>query len=82
MESFEIMSWRRAELFRPSPSVRSAIQSDEDLPFDMNQVLTADGQVSISRVLGQVALRPRSLPGLVRLGQAESGRRGIARAVS
>ena len=42
---------------------------DEDLPFDMNGVFTDEGRVSIPRVIGQLAQRPQSLPGLVRLGK-------------
>jgi hypothetical protein len=40
--------------------------------MDMSQVFTDEGQVSIPRVLGQVALRPQSLPGLIRLGKNSS----------
>lgn len=41
---------------------------DEDLPLDMDRILS-NGQVSIPRVLGQVARRPQALPGLMRLGK-------------
>jgi len=69
MESFEILlqagGWG-------SPAVAIRAVSDvagEDLPLDMNRVFTEDGKVSIPRVLGQVALHPQSVPGLVRLGK-------------
>ena len=43
--------------------------SDENLPIDFNRVVTKEGDVSISRVLGEVARRPRVLPSLVRFGR-------------
>jgi adenosylhomocysteine nucleosidase len=42
--------------------------ADEALPLDFNRVLTEDGDVSIKRVLAQVAARPASLPALIRFG--------------
>jgi nucleoside phosphorylase len=67
MESCIIMSCAQRELV-PAIALRAISDtSDEDLPFDFNKVLTGGGQVSISRVLGQVALGPRSLRALVRL---------------
>jgi adenosylhomocysteine nucleosidase len=69
MESFEIL--REAQgAGVPAVAIRSISDTlDEDLPLDMSEILTAEGQVSIPRVLGQVALKPQSLPGLVRLGK-------------
>jgi adenosylhomocysteine nucleosidase len=69
MESFGVLS---AAQEKGIPGVAIRVISDtagEDLPLDMNEVLTDAGQVSLPRVLGQVALHPGSLPGLVRLGQ-------------
>jgi len=61
------MSCAQRELV-PAIALRAVSDtSNEDLPFDFNKVLTDGGQVSISRVLGQVALGPRSLRALVRL---------------
>ena len=69
MESFEILHEAQAAGV-PAIAVRAISDTAaEDLPLDMNQVFTDQGQVSIPRVLGQVALRPQSLPGLIRLGK-------------
>ena len=69
MESFQVLFRARADGI-PAIAIRSISDTmDEDLPFDMNEVFTERGEVSISRVLGQVAMHPQSLPGLVRLGR-------------
>jgi adenosylhomocysteine nucleosidase len=69
MESFEILSEAQGAGI-PAVAIRSISDTlDEDLPLDMSQILTDEGQVSIPRVLGQVALKPQSLPGLIRLGK-------------
>jgi adenosylhomocysteine nucleosidase len=68
MESFEVMSAARAA---GSAAVAIRAVSDaaeENLPLDMNRVFGADGRVSLPRVLGQVALHPGAIPGLIRLG--------------
>lgn len=68
MESFVILSKARASGV-PGIAIRSVSDTvDEDLPLDMNEVLSDAGSVSIPRVLGQVALRPQSIPALLRLG--------------
>jgi adenosylhomocysteine nucleosidase len=68
MEGFEVM--RAAEKCGvPSVAIRAVSDgADEDLPLDVNSLL-AGGQVSVPRVIGQIARRPQSLPGLVRLGR-------------
>jgi len=69
MESFEVLL-AAAESGIPAIAIRAVSDtSGEDLPLDMNQVFNDQGAVSIPRVLGQVALHPRSIPGLVRLGK-------------
>ncbi len=69
MESFEILL-ESAAYGIPAIAVRAISDSvDDNLPLDMNRIFTDDGQVSIPRVLGQVALHPTSVPDLVRLGQ-------------
>ncbi len=69
MESFEILRLAQAAGV-PAVAVRAISDTvAEDLPLDMNQVFTEQGQVSIPRVLGQVALKPQSLPALMRLGK-------------
>ena len=69
MESFEIL--REAQgAGVPAVAIRAISDTlDQDLPLDMSEILTEQGRVSIPRVLGQVALKPQSLPGLVRLGK-------------
>jgi len=69
MESFEILRAAQSAGV-PAVAVRAISDTlDEDLPIDMAEILTDEGQVSIPRVLGQVAVKPRSLPGLLRLGK-------------
>ena len=69
MESFEILL-ESAAYGIPAIAIRAISDSvDDDLPLDMNRIFTDEGQVSIPRVLGQVALHPTSVPDLVRLGQ-------------
>jgi adenosylhomocysteine nucleosidase len=69
MESFEIL--REAQSAGvPAVAIRAISDTlDEDLPLAMSEILTDEGKVSLPRVLGQVALKPQSLPGLVRLGK-------------
>lgn len=43
--------------------------SEEDLPLDFNKVVNPVGEVSLPRVLLEVARHPGSVPGLVRFGQ-------------
>lgn len=69
MESFEILR-ESAACGIPGIAVRSISDTvDEDLPLDMNRILSDEGQVSIPRVIGEVVLHPGSVPSLVRLGQ-------------
>lgn len=69
MESFEVLL-ESAAYGIPAIAIRAISDTvDEDLPLDMNRIFTDEGQVSIPRVLGQVALHPASVPDLVRLGQ-------------
>jgi adenosylhomocysteine nucleosidase len=69
MESFEILAAATAAGV-PAVAVRAISDtSEEPLPLDMNEVFSDEGQLSIPRVVGQVALHPQALPGLVKLGQ-------------
>jgi len=69
MESFEILS-KCVELGIPAAAIRAVSDTaQEELPLDMNRIFDDRGQVSLPRVMGQVVLHPRSLPGLVNLGQ-------------
>lgn len=69
MESFGIMKAAISEGI-PAVAIRAVSDlADEDLPFDMSGIFTDAGHVSVPRVIGQVALHPASIPGLVRLGK-------------
>lgn len=69
MESFAILSKARA-CGVPGIAIRSISDTvDDDLPLDMNQVLNQEGGLSVPRLLGQVAIRPYSIPALLRLGR-------------
>ena len=69
MESFDIVS-AATDAGVPAVAVRAISDtSEEPLPVDMNEVFSDEGQLSIPRVVGQVAMHPQALPGLVRLGQ-------------
>ena len=67
MESFEILLESRA-FGVPAVAIRAISDLvDEDLPLDLNRVLTGEGEISVPRVLGQVAMSPAAIPGLIRL---------------
>lgn len=69
MESFEILSVAAASGV-PAAAIRAISDlADEDLPLDMNEVFSDEGQVSIPRVIGQLARHPQSLRGLIKLSQ-------------
>lgn len=68
MESFEIMR-QAAAVGIPAVAIRSISDlATEDLPLDMDGIFSEEGRVSIPRVLGQVALHPTAVPGLMKLG--------------
>jgi adenosylhomocysteine nucleosidase len=69
MESEEVL-FEAAAFGAKGVAVRAISDiADEDLPLDFNKVMTSAGEVSIPRVLGEVARHPLSTPGLVRFGQ-------------
>lgn len=69
MESFDILTSATGSGV-PAVAIRAISDVwDEDLPLNMNEVFSDEGQLSIPRVVGQVALHPQSVPGLVKLGQ-------------
>jgi adenosylhomocysteine nucleosidase len=69
MESFEIMS-AAAESGIPAVTIRGISDSvDDDMPIDMTDVFTDDGQISMPRILAQAAKNPQSISGLMRLGK-------------
>jgi nucleoside phosphorylase len=69
MESFEIMS-AAAESGIPAVTIRGISDSvDDDMPIDMTDVFTDEGQISMPRILAQAAKNPQSIAGLMRLGR-------------
>lgn len=69
MESFEILRAAR-DVAIPALAIRGISDvADQDLPLDLNDVFTEDGQLSIPRVMAQVAQRPQAMPSLMRLAQ-------------
>lgn len=68
MESFEVVKESVAYGVRSVVIRAISDTAEEDLPLDMDRILTADGCVSTARVLGQLLRRPGALPGLLRLG--------------
>lgn len=69
MESFGVLM--EAGMFAARTAAIRAISdtSDEDLPLDFNKVTSDSGDVSLTRVLGEVVSSPGSIPALVRFGQ-------------
>lgn len=68
MESFDVLLAGKEEGI-PGIAIRAiSDRADEDLPLDMSGILNEEGQVSVARVLGQAALRPQAVPGLMKLG--------------
>lgn len=69
MESFEIVKEAHAWGAR-SVVVRAISDSaDEDLPIDFNRTLSEQRQISITKVLRELAKNPLALPGLWRFGR-------------
>jgi adenosylhomocysteine nucleosidase len=69
MESFEIFREAAANGI-PAVAIRAISDAaGEGLPAGMDGIFSDEGQVSISRVVGQVARHPQSIPGLVKLAQ-------------
>jgi nucleoside phosphorylase len=69
MESFEIV--KQALAWGARGVVVRAISdaADEDLPINFNLTISSDKQISIPRVLVQLAKNPLALPALIRFGQ-------------
>jgi len=69
MESLEVFR-EAAACGIPAVAIRAISDGlDEDLPLDMSQLFTDEGQLSVPRVMTQVALHPQAIPGLMRLRQ-------------
>jgi len=69
MESFEILKEAGASGI-PAVAIRAISDTaNEELPLDMSRIFGDRGQVSLSGVVAEVARHPKSLPGLLKLGQ-------------
>jgi adenosylhomocysteine nucleosidase len=69
MESFEVLRQAAAHGI-PAVAIRAISDvADEELPLDLNRVFDDAGRVSFLGVMGEVARHPKSIPGLIRLGQ-------------
>ena len=69
MESAEILS-EAAAFGARIIAIRGISDAwDEDLPLDFNLVTTDSGDVSMGKVLSQVARKPQSIPALIRFGK-------------
>lgn len=68
MEGLYVLSAARRHGVR-AVSVRAISDTaDSNLPLDFNAVFGETGEVSVTKLLGQLAAHPGRLPGLVRLG--------------
>ncbi len=77
MESFAILDEAR-KWNVPAIAIRSISDgAGEDLPLDFNRAISRRGNLSVSRMLAQIARQPRALPGLLRLGT--EGRRAATK---
>jgi adenosylhomocysteine nucleosidase len=70
MESFVVLGEARRRGV-PAIAVRAVSDTaDEDLPFDMTGIFTAEGRISMPLVLAQMAKHPQSISAVMKLGQS------------
>jgi adenosylhomocysteine nucleosidase len=69
MESFDIIAEAQRRGLRAIAIRAVSDGADQDLPLDMNRVFNVDGAVDVAGVLRQVARRPASLPGVMRIAR-------------
>jgi nucleoside phosphorylase len=77
MESFEVMSEAFAWMGE-GIAVRSVSDTaDEDMPLDFDEIVTSNGELSATRLAGEIVRNPLAIPGLIRLGKrsGEAARR-------
>lgn len=69
MESLEVLG--EAQVWTREVVAIRAISdnADEDLPLDFDAVVTENGQLSMTRLAGEIVRNPTAIPGLVRLGR-------------
>ncbi len=69
MESFEVLSEALAWMTEGIAVRAVSDMADEDLPLDFDHVVTDEGELSITRLAGQIVRQPSAIPGLLRLGK-------------
>jgi adenosylhomocysteine nucleosidase len=69
MESFEIVKQARAWGARGVVVRAISDSAEEDLPIDFNRTLSEQRQISIAKVLRELAKNPLALPALLRFGR-------------
>ena len=69
MESFEVLKEAIAWGARAIAIRAISDGSDADLPLDFNRTINSANQVSIPRVIAELAKRPSALPGLIAFGR-------------
>jgi nucleoside phosphorylase len=69
MESFGIMKEAHAWGMRPIAIRAVSDGADKDLPIDFNRTINSSNQVSIPRVLAELAKKPGALPALIEFGK-------------
>jgi nucleoside phosphorylase len=69
MESFEIV--KQAKAWGARAVVLRAISdlAEEDLPIDFNRTISKENQISVAKVMVELAKNPFALPGLLRFGR-------------
>lgn len=72
MESFEVLSEAFAWVGEGIAVRTISDTADEDLPLNLSQFATVEGELSIVRLAGQIARQPSAIPGLIRLGKRSS----------
>src|SRR5260370_7972585 len=77
MESFEVLSEALAWMTEGIAVRAISDMADEDLPLDFDRVVTDEGDLSMTRLAGQIVRQPSAIPGLLRLGKrsVEAARR-------
>ena len=69
MESFEVLAEAYAWMSEGIAIRAISDTADEDLPIDFDEVVNDSGELSMTRLAGQIMRKPTVIPGLIRLGR-------------
>jgi adenosylhomocysteine nucleosidase len=69
MESFEVLAEALAWMTEAIAVRAISDMANEDLPLDFDQVVTNEGELSMTRLAGQIVRQPSAIPDLLRLGK-------------